>query len=52
MSIKAIIERVRDRFSGRGQECATVALLAATIAAVPPAFYAATRGPVRVLRTP
>ncbi|MDO5635491.1 MAG: permease, partial [Micrococcus sp.] len=31
---------------------ATLALLAAAIAAVPPALYAATRDPVRVLRTP
>ena len=28
------------------------ALLAAAVAAVPPALYAATRDPVRVLRTP
>ena len=31
---------------------ATLALLAAVVAAVPPALYAATRDPVRVLRTP
>lgn len=31
---------------------ATLALLAAAAAAVPPALYAATRDPVRVLRTP
>ena len=31
---------------------ATLALLAAVVAAVPPALYAATRDPARVLRTP
>ena len=31
---------------------ATLALLAAAVAAIPPALYAATRDPVRVLRTP
>jgi putative ABC transport system permease protein len=31
---------------------ATLALLAALAAAIPPALYAATRDPVRVLRTP
>ena len=31
---------------------ATLALLAASVAAIPPALYAATRDPVRVLRTP